>query len=55
MNITTQSKEYCEQEAENASLTYVNDKTPGITRKKRGKGFSYYSAKGSLIKDIKTL
>lgn len=33
-----------------ASLHYVNDKTPGITRQKKGAGFSY-SYQGSRVRD----
>ncbi len=37
--------------AERAGLTYVHDDTPGITRKRAGKGFSYKDVKGKTIKD----
>lgn len=33
------------------ALRYVDDSLPGISRKRRGKSFSYYDAKGNLIKD----
>ncbi|MCB1884554.1 MAG: DNA topoisomerase IB [Geminicoccaceae bacterium] len=39
------------REAKAAGLRYVSDETPGITRKRRGKGFSYYAPDGSLIAD----
>jgi DNA topoisomerase-1 len=32
-------------------LRYVSDSTPGYTRKKSGKGFSFYDADGKLVKD----
>lgn len=32
-------------------LRYVADSTPGYTRKKSGKGWSYYNADGQLVKD----
>jgi len=32
-------------------LVYVNDGAPGITRRRRGKGFSYYDPDGNLIQD----
>jgi DNA topoisomerase-1 len=32
-------------------LRYVLDSTPGYTRKKAGRGWSYYNADGSLVKD----
>jgi DNA topoisomerase-1 len=32
-------------------LRYVSDSTPGYTRKKAGKGWSYYNAHGDLMKD----
>ncbi len=32
-------------------LIYVDDELPGITRKRAGKGWSYYDPKGELIRD----
>ena len=32
-------------------LIYIDDDLPGITRKRSGKGWSYYDAEGHLIKD----
>jgi DNA topoisomerase-1 len=40
-----------EQAALDAGLRYVSDLAPGITRKKKGKGFSYQRADGSVISD----
>ncbi|CAN5295229.1 DNA topoisomerase IB [soil metagenome] len=40
--------------AKAVGLRYIADSTPGYTRKKSGKGWSYYDADGSLVKD-KTL
>ncbi|MGN6640429.1 MAG: DNA topoisomerase IB [Mucilaginibacter sp.] len=37
-----------------AGLRYVSDSTPGYTRKRSGKGFSYYDPDGKLVTD-KTL
>lgn len=37
--------------AKAVGLRYVSDSTPGYTRKKSGKGWSYYGADGSLVKD----
>jgi len=37
--------------AKSVGLRYVADSTPGYTRKKSGKGWSYYGADGSLVKD----
>ena len=37
--------------AERAGLRYVSDEQPGITRRVRGKGFSYYAPGGELIGD----
>ncbi|QYU69372.1 DNA topoisomerase IB [Leptolyngbya sp. 15MV] len=34
-----------------AKLVYVDDSLPGITRKRSGKGWSYYDARGALIGD----
>ena len=36
-------------------LRYVSDGKPGITRQRRGKGFSYHDAQGKLIRDPKQL
>jgi DNA topoisomerase-1 len=38
-----------------AGLRYANCDAPGITRKRRGKGFVFCDAKGRIIKDAKTL
>lgn len=40
--------------AKAAGLRYVSDSAPGYTRKRSGKGFSYYEADGELVTD-KTL
>jgi DNA topoisomerase-1 len=37
--------------AKAVGLRYVSDSTPGYTRKKAGKGWSYYDAEGNSIKD----
>ena len=37
--------------AKAAGLDYVTDVTPGIRRKRSGRGFSYYAPDGSLIRD----
>lgn len=37
--------------AKAAGLRYVSDSTPGYTRKKSGKGFSFYDADGNLVKE----
>ena len=34
-----------------AKLIYVDDELPGITRKRSGKGWSYYDPEGKLIRD----
>ncbi len=41
--------------AEEAGLRYVDDTVPGLTRVKRGTGFSYRDAKGQPVRDEKTL
>lgn len=41
--------------AEEAGLRYVDDTVPGLTRVKRGTGFSYRDAKGAPVRDEKTL
>ena len=37
------------ESAETAGLVYVTDDAPGITRRRRGKGFSYHAPDGALI------
>ena len=37
--------------AEDAGLRYVSDVRPGITRRRRGRGFSYHRPDGSLVDD----
>lgn len=37
--------------ARRAGLRYVGDEEPGITRRRRGKGFSYHDPSGRLIRD----
>ena len=37
--------------AKAVGLRYVSDSSPGYTRKKSGKGWSYYDADGILVKD----
>ncbi|MEO6851036.1 MAG: DNA topoisomerase IB, partial [Mucilaginibacter sp.] len=41
--------------AKAAGLRYVSDSNPGYTRKKAGKGFSFYDADGKLVKDKELL
>jgi DNA topoisomerase-1 len=41
--------------AKAVGLRYVSDSTPGYTRKKAGKGWSYYDADGVLVKDKKLI
>ena len=41
--------------AKSAGLRYVYDSDPGITRKRRGKGFAYYDPDGTLITDKKQI
>lgn len=38
---------------ENSALIYVYEERPGITRRKRGRGFSFYDPNGEIIKDKK--
>ena len=40
-----------ERAARDAGLRYVLDDAPGITRKRNGKGWSYYDTKGRLVSD----
>jgi DNA topoisomerase I len=39
------------ESAQHAGLRYVNDNSPGIQRKRSGRGFSYYDAEGNRISD----
>ncbi len=41
--------------ARTAGLRYVNDRRPGITRKRWGRGFTYLDAKGRRVTDPKEL
>ncbi|KTD11297.1 DNA topoisomerase IB [Legionella jamestowniensis] len=49
MDVSLYSAEECERIAREASLRYVNDSQPGISRKRSGKGFSYYYPNGKRI------
>ncbi len=44
-----------QEAAERAGLRYVSDDEPGITRKRKGKGFVYLDARGNQVKDAPTL
>jgi DNA topoisomerase-1 len=44
-----------QESAQAAGLRYVSDTTPGIRRKKAGKGFTYVGADGKTIRDPKEL
>src|SRR5690625_282334 len=39
------------QASREAGLRYVNDAIPGFRRRRRGRGFSYYTANGQLVRD----
>lgn len=41
--------------AKAASLRYVHDRNPGISRRRAGKGFRYFGPEGRLISDVATL
>ena len=43
------------QVAKTAGLHYVTDKSPGISRQRAGKGFSYMDPDGKLVRDATTL
>jgi DNA topoisomerase-1 len=43
------------ESAQAAGLRYVSDTTPGITRKRAGKGFSYFGPDGKRISDKKEI
>jgi DNA topoisomerase-1 len=40
-----------EEAAALASLSYITDAGPGISRRRRGRGFAYYNSDGSQIRD----
>ena len=44
-----------EESARLARLRYVSDESPGIRRKKTGKGFTYIDADGNTVRDEETL
>jgi DNA topoisomerase-1 len=46
------SVEDLQRAAREAGLRYMLDDMPGITRKRRGKGWSYYDPDGRLIRDV---
>src|SRR5687768_8171997 len=37
------------------ALRYVNDRMPGISRKRSGRGFAYFDSEGKRVVDAKTL
>jgi len=41
--------------AKAVGLRYVSDSTPGYTRKRSGKGWSFYDAEGKLVKDAELI
>jgi DNA topoisomerase-1 len=43
------------QAAEQAGLIYTSDDTPGISRRRSGKGFSYIDPDGKVVTDAKTI
>ncbi|OZC03490.1 DNA topoisomerase IB [Rubricoccus marinus] len=43
-----------EADAQAAGLQYVTDQQPGISRQRRGRGFSYHRPDGSLVDDAET-
>ena len=43
-----------EADARAAGLRYVTDRRPGISRRRRGRGFSYHRPDGSLVDDAET-
>lgn len=44
-----------QRSATDAGLRYVSDQTPGITRKRSGRGFQYFDARGKQIRDPEQL
>lgn len=52
---TVYTEESCRNAAKRARLRYVKDTTPGITRKRHGKGFRYLTPDGENVTDEKVL
>lgn len=52
---TTEREAACRKLARRGRLRYVSDTTPGFTRRKRGRGFSYATATGRSLRDRETL
>lgn len=50
-----EAEEQALEAAERAGLRYVSDDEPGITRKRKDKGFVFLDARGKPIKDASTL
>ena len=48
-------EEQAQEAAERAGLRYVSDDEPGLTRRRKGKGFIYVDARGRQVKDAATL
>lgn len=48
---TMHAVENIERALKKMALTYVYEEPPGITRRRRGKGFSFHDPRGGLIKD----
>src|SRR5262245_60854213 len=44
-----------DQSAASAGLRYVTDHTPGITRRRAGRGFLYISPPGTIVRDKKEI
>lgn len=42
-------------EPEDVGLRHVTDATPGLSRRRAGKGFAYRDADGHAVRDKKTL
>jgi DNA topoisomerase I len=43
------------ESAQRAGLRYVSDRKPGITRRRRGKSFTYHTSSGAVVRDESTL
>src|SRR5689334_10498023 len=44
-----------QEAAKAAGLIYVSDQSPGITRRRNGKGFAYVDPRGKTVSDQETL
>ena len=52
---STDEQEHARHPAEDASLVHADDASPGIARKRSGRGFRYVGARGETVTDPRTM